>query len=428
MFSDKFKNFFLYFTFFVYFAGAPSVFASSNILIFMCFLYSALCAYKDRRKFNCIVLFPMIMFALINIISIFRFGNGLDIQAYVGYNMRFIMAYFILKYVSNNFIDFFTKAIYLAALISIPFYLIQYIDVDFFYSNFSFLNMAQPQNIISRQNWNCLVYTSFPLLEGFIRNAGFTSEPSFFGFYLALGIIIEFIRSNYRFNKRGYVLLIVGLTTFSTTFYAVVILIGSWLAVKASFKYKIFLVLVTTIGVIIFVTSPFGMSKIRNIIEMTSERTDSGYDVYKEQVNLSRMDNIVISYTNFIRSPLGTGMNRDALFTNSYGVVMTASGSLLNYITQWGILFLILFPWVIWRFWKVLQPNTDKYSLVVLTIIFTMWMFSSIDHKDPLFFIVVIIGLLGHIPLKKIRILRYRRHRIRTFQKFLSDDINPSSI
>lgn len=402
MFSDKVKTYFLYFAFFVYFAGAPSVLASSNILLFLCVLYSGLCAYTDRRKFDKIVLLPLGLFALINILSVLRFGNGVDIQAYVGFNLRYLFAYFILKFVSKNFIEFYTRVIYLAALISIPFYLIQCVDIDFFFSDFSFLNMAQPENIISRHNWNCLVYTSFPLLDGFVRNSGFTSEPSFFGFYLALGIIIELIRGNYKFNKKAYVLFIVGLTTFSTTFYAVIILIGIWLAIKASLKYKILIVCVTTIGIIVFLSSPFGVSKIIDIIEMTSERTDSGYDVYTEQISLSRMDNIAISYINFQRSPLGCGMNENALFTNLYGITMTASGGLFNYITQWGVFFILFFPWVIWRFWKVLQPNTDKFSLVVLTIIFTMWMFSSIDTKDPLFFIAVIIGLLGYIPLKRI--------------------------
>ncbi|MEG1555150.1 MAG: hypothetical protein RR356_00280 [Bacteroidales bacterium] len=245
-----------------------------------------------------------------------------------------------------------------------------------------------------------MVYTSFPLLDGLVRNSGFAAEPSYFGFYLALGIIIELIRNKYRFNKRASIELVVGLTTFSTTFYMVLILIGLWLAMKVSFKNKIGFAFATTVCIVVFLISSFGMTKIQGIVEIVSERSELGYDIYKDQINLSRMDNIAITATNLMRFPLGHGMNHAGLFKNSHNVTMSASSALFNYITQWGVAFLFLFPWIIGRFWKVLQPNTNILNLIILTVIFMMWMFSSIDFKDPLFFIVVIIGLLRYVPLK----------------------------
>ena len=132
MFKPQVRKLFLYFVFFVFFGGAPSVLAASNILLLVCCLYALGCALIDRRKFDKEALYPIILFAVINCTSVIYWGSQLELQAYIGYNLRLLLAYFLLKFVCGNFIIFYQKAIYLAAVISIPFYLIQLIDVDFF--------------------------------------------------------------------------------------------------------------------------------------------------------------------------------------------------------------------------------------------------------------------------------------------------------
>ena len=99
--------------------------------------------FMGLQRFDAIILIPILVFALINFISVLKWG-GLSVEFlsnYVGYNIRFLTAYFFLKYVIANFFSFYDKTVYILALISVPFWLVQLFDFSFFHDYLNFINL-----------------------------------------------------------------------------------------------------------------------------------------------------------------------------------------------------------------------------------------------------------------------------------------------
>lgn len=125
----------------------------------------------------------------------------------------------------------------------------------------------------------------------------------------------------------------------------------------------------------------------------------SDYDFLVEGQNVSRIPNFLVTKSNVYKWPWGYGLNDNGLLKTSSGVVIKGSGSLLNNCIHWGVSFLIFFPILIWRFWRTLKHDLSLFSRILLLMMTCAWSFSSIEFKDPLFFVIICIGLMQYVPV-----------------------------
>lgn len=128
----------------IYIGANPNIFAGNAIVLLFFFFYGLTIAIESKQRFDAIILIPILVFALINFISVLKWG-GLStefLSNYVGYNIRFLTAYFFLKYVIANFFSFYDKTVYILALISVPFWLVQLFDFSFFHDYLDFINLT----------------------------------------------------------------------------------------------------------------------------------------------------------------------------------------------------------------------------------------------------------------------------------------------
>lgn len=89
----------VYFLFYV--GSAPNLLARNAIVLLFFFFYGLVIAMKSNKKFDAVILIPLLLFAVINFLSILKWG-GFSMEFlsnYVGYNLRYLTAYFFLKYV-----------------------------------------------------------------------------------------------------------------------------------------------------------------------------------------------------------------------------------------------------------------------------------------------------------------------------------------
>ena len=89
----------VYFLFYV--GSAPNLLARNTIVLLFFFFYGLVIAMKSNKKFDAVILIPLLLFAVINFLSILKWG-GFSMEFlsnYVGYNLRYLTAYFFLKYV-----------------------------------------------------------------------------------------------------------------------------------------------------------------------------------------------------------------------------------------------------------------------------------------------------------------------------------------
>ena len=150
----------VYFLFYV--GSAPNLLARNAIVLLFFFFYGLVIAMKSNKKFDAVILIPLLLFAVINFLSILKWG-GFSMEFlsnYVGYNLRYLTAYFFLKYVITNFFSFYDRLIYTLALISIPFWLVQLFDVSFFHDYLGFMNLDGDGD--QRNRWHFLLYTAYP--------------------------------------------------------------------------------------------------------------------------------------------------------------------------------------------------------------------------------------------------------------------------
>ena len=54
---------------------------------------------------------------------------------------------------------------------------------------------------------------------------------------------------------------------------------------------------------------------------------------------------------------------------------------------------------MIWRFWYTLKHDLSMASRMLLLVMTCAWLFSSIELKDPLFFMIICIGLMRNVPV-----------------------------
>lgn len=388
------KKYFL-FIFFIWIGGA-TIFTESDVLLAFTALLSFILFSLSGKKVKGSVIRLFLVFLFINVLSVLFNGNELSLSAYIGYNLRILIAYFTIAYLGWDFFDYYRKAIYIIALISIPFWIIQLIDTNFFVRYFSLINMSGELRA-SVDYWNFFVYTAHQGdFQGIIRNSGFGIEPGHFGFLLGFGMLLELIHNNFQFNKAIFRQMLIGVTTFSTTYFIFIILFLGVHLIQNKKRVKFKLIGIPFYIIIILAVVRIGI--INDKIEKTSQsyevQAQYGLEEYESGAILNRFGMFEVGLENFVRNPLGHGLNTANLKKTNTGEVLAGPNSLAWMVITWGVFFIFYFPWAMFKFLSNFRGLITS-SKHVIFLIFSAWLFStSIQGRDFLFFMIMLIPLI----------------------------------
>ncbi|TWJ00642.1 hypothetical protein JN11_01898 [Mucilaginibacter frigoritolerans] len=174
---------------------------------------------------------------------------------------------FLFKYVLPSFlfcvilreksIKYLATVICHLAILSLPLYCLQLISGDTVYTFGKMLNLPYAHF----NGYVNMIFFTYVKVHT-IRNSGFAWEPGAFGFFLVIGLLLNFFTNNFTFDKKAIWMSIALITTLSTTAYIAFVLVLLLFFRARGVKFTKLLFLIVPV-VIAFATSlPFLFDKI----------------------------------------------------------------------------------------------------------------------------------------------------------------------
>lgn len=230
------------------------------------------------------------------------------------------------------------------------------------------------------------------------RNSGPFWEPGMFGVFIGIALTLQILRDR-KITKDSYILISAGFTTLSTTTYVALFLILSYYAIFIiRSKRAILWIPIIAVGLIIFLNSDFGLSKIQN--DAANDGTASRFGAIAYHLSLIS-DNPLI----------GRG------YASSEGQALLSPNGLTWIFVFWGIPVGILYYICLFYGAKKLCENFgQRYLFTNSWVLFTIMMVLSFSQDVTLRdFYMVIASYSFHIIRQKRSSsigLQYVRSRI----------------
>lgn len=131
---------------------------------------------------------------------------------------------FLFKYIFTSFlfcavlkeqaVPYLIKVIFHLSILSLPLYCLQLVAGDELYAFGKAINFPHAH---FNGYVNILVFTYVKLHH--FRNSGFAWEPGAFGFFLNMGLLLQLVTNDFKFDKRSKWIMLAIVTTLSTTTY-----------------------------------------------------------------------------------------------------------------------------------------------------------------------------------------------------------------
>lgn len=317
-----------------------------------------------REKVDMIFIWIVLYWCGVNFLS-FLFltetGTSFKLTTFVGSIIKLFLGYGLMKLCGVRFIVWFYRITLILAIISIPFFIVQLVQPSLFdMVPFNFV----AENRAIEGHWNGVIfnYSTFHLE----RNSGFGGEPGTFGYYLGLAMIFNLILNKGKFNRNFLILALVGLTTFSTTFYLTLVLFGLYFLSSASWATKVFYLGFCLLFASVAYQLPFIGEKINTYVEDTQSLAASEI-VRSKRVN--RMATFVNHLHDVARFPIGYGINEAGRTKNIYGVVIDGTNGFSRIALRFGIYGLVFFMVIYFRLFDKLTIDRGGATLFMLIMI-----------------------------------------------------------
>lgn len=373
-----------------YFAGISIFVNTDESLLFNLILSFGFLIYK-RKKIDKKLFSLSVIIGIIYIVTVVYTGL-FDTLLLGGFFIRLIIGYLILKAYGLQFFDYFETIIFLLALISLPFFLIQVTFPEFFnlFKAISFVSTSR--EIAGHINIFLYHFNTW----GEFRNSGFMWEPAAFGAVIAWAIIINLYRTNFKINFRIVIFFTAMFTTFSLGTYAyLLIFILAYLLEKELKKafiiYSLIAVILILISSLSFIDDRFLFMADKYEFYMNSTFMEQSQSTYP--IKVTRTQGLLISLDQFFVWPLGYGFNRDS---RELMMLPGSANGFARFIITWGIIGLILLIVSYKNYLNILRVYYNskiKYDLFYIVVFLLTMNGNPIDNK-PLFLLFVITGFI----------------------------------
>lgn len=358
------------------------VFTGDGYLIFYTII-SLIFFLNENHRMDHFIVVILLLNIVIHVIS-YLFLGSFSITTFIGYNLRILAPYFAIKILLEKFRILYNTFAYYLALLSIPFYIIQLINVDL-------LRVLSPF-FISHNNE---IRASSDILGFYIhtvhfrepfRNAGFAWEPGGFAFFLGIGLLFGLGLTNFKLDKKNWVILLVGMTTLSTTFYIflalVFIIINNNIEIPTYIKRLVLLPLLI-FGIYSITNLPFMLEKIIQAIDDYNAISNVRLEGSDFENGIGRIGAFKQNLIDFSKFPLGYGINESGRTKTYTGVVIGGPVGLSRIIVQWGLLGIFFLVYIFNKIPYVFTINNNVKSKWVFSMSILLFLFSNPIERQP---------------------------------------------
>lgn len=362
--KKRFTDYFLL----VLFIGSSGVpYLSTNYIYIIQFLFLfSIFVYRKKSLDSFFIIF-IVGLLLITVLQSIKF-DLLPIMTDIGLFTRVIAAYLIVKLLSNNFIDYYVRLMYVLATIS----LIIYIPIMIFPQIgtlltqltplFHWLNPSSVHETIIIYN---LTYIDY------MRNVGPFWEAGAFGGYLILAFIFNFLKNTSIFDKRNLVLLTTIITTLSTTTYLALftfLFLIFFKRVKNIFMKNFVILIIIISGYYAYTNFEFLGEKIESQLERAST-ADIRYDE-----NTQRFLNILRDWHDFQgHEMIGRGVNPEMRYSFDPENQIRTVG-LTDILVKFGIPFFLLMFFTLYKS----ISHYVQYTTLNRNLVYSIGIFSTV--------------------------------------------------
>jgi len=322
-----------------------NIIAISDGLLFFTLGFAYYLFKKKKNKIQSNFFIFTLAYGVITFIYYLKFGwinPSSTLRAY----LKILTAYLTVYVLKDSLFQKFETIIFRFALISLPLYAIQLVA----YQNLKGI-IGLPESIFPfldyRSNWyvNSVFFTLND--DAISRNSGFCWEPKGFANLLCVALIINLLNNKFTVNKRGIVLLITLLTTFSTVGYVILITCIGTLYIYNQNARLIFLMIPFFIPMgYLLLNQEFMLNKIKN--EFNDRETYLDYSTTEfdqETKSLGRFGSLMVDLKDFPKNPIfGVGMQDNERTQGQFTYLVRVNGlsETLSRFGLVGILFVII--------------------------------------------------------------------------------------
>lgn len=389
----------LYVFLLIIYAGNATIFVRSlnsweNIIgLFLPILFAVIVSIKNRISVSRKLLFLIIGYAIYNFLLTIKFQT-IHPRFFGIYLINFSLAYVAFSSLKFRFFKIYEDILLYLCIIALFFWGIQLLIPNTLSQVFDIISFSQPGS--GNVSSNIIVYTignssaagGATLNFGFIslvRNSGFAWEPGAFACFINLAIFINLIRTKFKISGNLRILLFLAtlISTFSTTGFAILVVILFFYAYNQHFNYTVLAsILIVGVGLYVF-TLPFMNEKIIDASEYNTEEIIENSPTDDRQYIPQRFESLQIDFIDFLNHPLlGLGGHQDARWTNKLGVNIATISGLGKVISIFGIVGIIFFFFSLYQTSKEFSRHFKfngwffQYAIIIMisisySIIFT---------------------------------------------------------
>ncbi len=368
--------------------------------------------HKSKLKDSKSLLLVLFILTLWIFLQSIKYDSFEPMNLYLLYN--FVMAFILCRvYGFRGFVLYEKYLTWLAAL-SLVVWMWYTISPSTILSVFSALTMKS-YGTLMYSGFLCNISSSSDFLG--IRNVGFAQEPGYWASFLIIGLFVNLLIHNFKYNNRSFFILFFALiTSQSTTGYAAfgIIIIT---IVLASNRGRFFVVTTFVVLLPSIIALPFMGEKMEHLQyskESVSniQHTISYYASQREDIVFvpQRFDGFVFEATNFTHDPfLGYGMkDKNSYMANVISPKLFCSNGNIKVFSRFGLVLAILFfrilfntgryivggkyakiKWV-WMFLYLIVGMS--YELTTVPLLLSFWFASFFSH----------IPLIGNLHINKL--------------------------
>jgi hypothetical protein len=381
-------DFWLYVLVLVMLNPVTSFGTSDYMLVAATLLLGIYIFFIKGEEIDNIIFWVLLYWCIINMLSFFlvkELGVEMKMSTFIGSILKIFIAYGLMKLAGIRFILWFYRITLILAIISIPFFIVQLVEPSFFYKipfNFAYEDRA------NSGHWNGIIFnfSTFHLLQ----NSGFAGESGTFGYYIGLAMICNLILYEGRANRNFFILLVIGLTTTSTTYYITLLLFGMFFLSYTSWSTRMIYLVISIVFVVITFQLPFMGEKIYTYAEQTDDMLKS-----KELklVRVNRVSTFLNHFNDVIHYPLGYGINDAQRTKNVFGDVVDGTNGMSRIAVMYGIFGFVFFTVSYFKLFRVLTFSHPGYPILVVIIL--MYIAANPMERDfvviPLFWLYFIL-------------------------------------
>ncbi len=372
----------------IFFYGRQAVFIA--VFLVVAFLF-----FKKQKVFGNDFKTIVLLITVLHITQSLIFGR-FAFEGTVRLYMTFLYPYFIIKLIKGKWTYYFVNYIVAITIISLLFYIPSLISSSFH----SFVSSIAPtlgtDYLLADQNF--IVYTSEAWRNGLLRNSGNFTEPGLFSCYLILALLFHITEGTKIFNKKGFILMLGIISTFSTAGYiALAILIFIYLF---NIQKKLYAFSIVPIFIIFSIYFFNNTHFLRKKIEIQYESQIKG-----TIKNKGRFASALNDIEDLKKYPIsGRGLTKSTRFDSvEYWEADNAPRSITNGITnillKFGIIGIVIYVIMLY---KSIRYYSFKNNMNMLFVLLSIMAIMAVAFGQTILFNPPFISLLF---LKNLRYL-----------------------